>query len=302
MAEAWTIGRLLQWTADYLKQHGADNPRLEAEVLLAHARGCKRVELYTSFGDVADDALRTKFRELVKRRAEGVPFAYLTGKREFYSLDFRVSPDVLIPRPETEFLVITLLDLVKAMPPGDEPIEVADIGTGSGIIAVSVAKHAPRVRITAIDQSAAALAIARANAEKHGVSDRIALVESDLFAAIPADQRFAIIASNPPYVSEAEYGALSPEVRDHEPRTALVAGPTGMEVIERLLPQAAARLQSGGVLLLEISPMLQQRVETLIATSGNWQLSPTVKDLGGHARIVVARRVSSADELPNESN
>jgi release factor glutamine methyltransferase len=290
MAEAWTIGRLLQWTADYLKQHGAENPRLEAEVLLAHARGCKRVELYTSFGDVADDALRTKFRELVKRRADGVPFAYLAGKREFYSLDFRVTPDVLIPRPETEFLVIALLDLVKAMPPSEASVEVADVGTGSGIIAVSVARHAPRVRVTAIDQSPQALAIARENAEKHGVTSRVTFVESDLFAAIPADQRFAIIASNPPYVSEAEYAALAPEVRDHEPRTALVAGPTGTEVIERLLPQAAARLKPGGALLLEISPMLQQRVETLVASSGDWQLSPTIKDLAGHARIIVAKR------------
>ncbi len=290
MAEAWTIGRLLQWTADYLKQHGAENPRLEAEVLLAHARGCKRVELYTSFGDVADDALRNKFRELVKRRAEGVPFAYLAGKREFYSLDFRVTPDVLIPRPETEFLVIALLDLVKAMPPSEASIEVADLGTGSGIIAVSVAKHAPRVRVTAIDQSSRALAIARENAERHNVSDRVKLVESDLFAAIPESQRFAIIASNPPYVSEAEYAVLSPEVRDHEPRAALVAGPTGTEVIERLLPQAAARLQPGGALLLEISPMLQQRVETFVSASGDWQLSPTVKDLAGHARIVVAKK------------
>ncbi len=290
MAEAWTIGRLLQWTADYLKQHGADNPRLEAEVLLAHARGCKRVELYTSFGDEADDALRTRFRELVKRRAEGVPFAYLAGKREFYSLDFRVTPDVLIPRPETEFLVITLLDLVKAMPPREVPIEIADVGTGSGIIAVSVAKHAPRVRVTAIDQCPRALSVARENAEHHNVSDRVKLVESDLFAEIPEGQRFAIIASNPPYVSEAEYAALSPEVRDHEPRGALVAGPTGTEVIERLLPQAAARLQPGGALLLEISPMLQQRVETLLSASGDWQLSPTVKDLAGHARIVVAKK------------
>jgi release factor glutamine methyltransferase len=290
MAEDWTIGRLLQWTADYLKQHGAENPRLEAEVLLAHARGCKRVELYTSFGDLADDALRTKFRELVKRRAEGVPFAYLAGKREFYSLDFRVTPDVLIPRPETEFLVIALLDLVKAMPPGHEPIEIADLGTGSGIIAISVAKHAPRARVTAIDQSPAALAIARQNADTHRVSDRITFVESDLLAAIPADQRFAIIASNPPYVSEVEYAALSPEVRDHEPRTAIVAGPTGMEVIERLVLQAAAHLLPGGALLLEISPMLQQRVETLLAASDNWQLAPTVKDLAGHARIIVAKR------------
>ncbi len=290
MTEAWTIGRLLQWTADYLKQHGAENPRLEAEVLLAHARDCKRVDLYTSFGDVAEDALRTRFRELVKRRAEGTPFAYLVGKREFYSLEFRVSPDVLIPRPETEFLVIELLDEMKRMPAGETPIEIADVGTGSGIIAVSVAKHASRARVTAIDQSPRALTIARENAERHGVSERMTFVESDLLSAIPSERRFAIVASNPPYVSEAEYAALSAEVREHEPRMALVAGPTGTEVIERLLSQAAERLLPEGALLLEISPMLQQRVETLIAEAGNWRLTRTVKDLAGHARIVVARR------------
>ena len=153
MADQWTIGRLLQWTTDYLKQHGADSPRLEAEVLLAHARDCKRVELYTSFEEPADDALRTRFRELVKRRAEGVPFAYLVGHREFYSLDFRVTPDVLIPRPETEFLVIALLDLIKARGQSGNAIEVADVGTGSGVVAISVARHAPQVRVTAIDVS-----------------------------------------------------------------------------------------------------------------------------------------------------
>ncbi len=138
MADEWTIGRLLNWTADYLKQHGSESPRLEAEVLLAHARGCQRIELYTSFGDEADEALRTKFRALVKRRAEGVPVAYLVGHREFYSLDFRVTPGVLIPRPETELLVLAVLDLVKAMP-GEGTVNVADVGTGSGIVAIAAA-------------------------------------------------------------------------------------------------------------------------------------------------------------------
>ncbi len=117
MAEEWTIGRLLQWTADYLQQHGAASPRLDAEVLLAHARGCRRIELYTSFEEPAGDELRTKFRELVRRRAEGVPVAYLVGHREFFSLDFRVTPDVLVPRPETEFLVMACLDRIKARQP-----------------------------------------------------------------------------------------------------------------------------------------------------------------------------------------
>ena len=140
MADEWTIGTLLQWTTDYLKQHGAESPRLEAELLLAHARGCGRVELYTSFGDQADEALRTKYRELVKRRADGVPVAYLVGHREFYSLSFRVTPDVLIPRPETEFLVITAMDLLRERA-RKGPANVCDVGTGSGIIAVCLAKH-----------------------------------------------------------------------------------------------------------------------------------------------------------------
>ncbi len=137
--DSWTVGRLLQWTTDYLQEHGADNPRLDAEVLLAHARGCPRIELYTAFGAVADEDLRTEFRELVKRRAKGTPVAYLVGYREFYSLRFRVTPDVLIPRPETEFVLITLLDLIKEAGQLDHPLRIADVGTGSGNLAVAIA-------------------------------------------------------------------------------------------------------------------------------------------------------------------
>ncbi len=292
MAEAWTIGRLLQWTADYLKQHGSESPRLEAEVLLAHARGCKRVELYTSFDELADDALRTRFRELVKRRAEGVPFAYVVGHREFYSLDFRVTPDVLIPRPETEFLVIALLDRLKASCADADLPEIADVGTGSGIIAVCIAKHATRARVTAIDVSPAALEIARQNAEQHGVSERIDFVESDLFEQVPDDRQFDYILSNPPYITTAEFADLSPEVREHEPRLALVAGDDGMSVIDRLVAQARGRLRVGGTLLLEISPMLQKRVEAFLTNDSAWELAPTTSDLAGLPRVVQARRVS----------
>lgn len=290
MADAWTIGRLLQWTTDFLKQHGAESPRLEAEVLLAHARGCKRVELYTSFGDEAGEPLRTKFRELVKRRAEGAPVAYLVGHREFYSLDFRVTPEVLIPRPETEFLVMTLLDHVKAFGPSDRPFDVADVGTGSGVIGICVARHAPQARVTAIDVSVKALDVARDNAVRLGVAERIEFVESDLLAAIPAGRQFDFVASNPPYVSSEEFAALAPQVRLHEPQIALVAGDSGTSVIERLIPQAAERLRPGGSLLLEISPMLQQRVETLVASDERFAPAPTVKDLAGLPRVVQARR------------
>src|SRR3981081_1373667 len=167
MAEQWTIGRLLAWTTDYLKRQGAESPRLDAEILLAAVRNCQRIQLYTSFDEPADEPTRERFRELVRRRAEGTPVAYLVGHKEFYSLSFRVSPDVLIPRPETELLVVRLLDIAKSCPAAKTgpveanaaPFTIADVGTGSGIIAICAAKHLPGARVTAIDISPAALAV-----------------------------------------------------------------------------------------------------------------------------------------------
>jgi release factor glutamine methyltransferase len=289
MPDDWTIGRLLQWTTDYLKQHGAESPRLDAEVLLAHARGCKRIELYTAFDEPASEDLRTKFRALVKERAEGKPVAYLVGHRGFYSMSFRVTPDVLIPRPETELLVVRLLDIAKERGTS-EPIAIADIGTGSGIIAVVVAKRLSQAQVVAIDSSPAALAVARGNAEAHHVGDRIEWFESDLLAAVPAGRTFDIIASNPPYVSEAEFPSLSKTVKDYEPHGALVAGPKGTEVIERIIPAAAERLNPGGWLLLEVSPMIEAAVRELLANEKRLTPQSTLKDSAGLARVVQARR------------
>ena len=190
--------------------------------------------------------------------------AYLVGRREFYSLSFRVAPEVLIPRPETELLVVALLDLAQARAAG-AALRIADVGTGSGVIAVCAAKHLPGCRVTAVDVSPAALSIARANAAEHGVAERIEWIESDLLAAVPAERRFDFVVSNPPYVSEAEFARLAPEVKNFEPRRALVAGPQGVEVIERLVPQAADRLDPGGHLLVEISPMIHESVCKIIS-------------------------------------
>jgi len=287
--EVWTVGRLLGWTTDYLKQHGSDTPRLDAEVLLAKTLGCQRIELYTTFESVPGDQVRTAFRQLVRRRAEGMPVAYLVGRREFYSMSFRVTPDVLIPRPETELLVVALLDLARERP-ANEQITICDVGTGSGIIAVCAAKHLPAARVTAIDVSRAALEVARTNAAEHGVEDRIELVESDLFAAVPAERRFDFIVSNPPYVRESELASLPPDVRHFEPRQALVAGERGTEVIESLVPQAAERLSPGGHLLVEINPALCDAVESLIETDGRLHLGPLIKDLARLPRVVQAVR------------
>lgn len=317
-AEPWTVGRLLAWTTDYLKGHGSDSPRLDAEVLLAEALGCPRIQLYTSFDEAPSDDRRAVFREWVRRRAEGMPVAYLVGRREFYSLSFRVTPDVLIPRPETELLVVAALDWVKAgMESGrrkgeaagnrteegtsvsnlpaspaatSQPLSVADVGTGSGVIAVCLAKHLPSCRVTALDRSAAALAIARENAAAHGVAERIEFIESDLFAAVPAERRFDLVASNPPYVSAAEFERLPPDVQRFEPREALLAGPKGTEAIERLIPQAAARLRPGGCLLVEISPMIHDAVSAIVRNDGRFELGETIRDLARLPRVVQARR------------
>jgi release factor glutamine methyltransferase len=290
--EPWTIGRLLTWTVGYLQEHGADNPRLDAEVLLAAAQKCRRIDLYASFDlEPAEDA-RAVFRELVRRRAAGTPVAYLVGHKEFYSLEFEVTPDVLIPRPETELLVVALVDDVKKRQHalGSGPVAIADVGTGSGILAVCAAKLLPRARVTAIDVSPAALAIARRNAEKHGVAERITLVESNLFAAVPPDGRFHYVLSNPPYVTTAEMADLPADVRDHEPHVALHAGPQGTDVIVPLVAQAAERLLPGGMLFIEVSPMIAGRVEQIVAGTPNLDLRPTIRDLAGHARIVQAQR------------
>lgn len=286
--EAWTTGRLLQWTTDYLKQRGGDTPRLDAELLLAHVLGCERIQLYTAFDALPDETARTGFRELVRRRAEGVPVAYLVGRREFYSLSFRVTPDVLVPRPETEFLVIRLLDLAL---PGDRAWTIADVGTGSGIIAICAAKKLLNSRVLAIDISEPALAVAAANAAAHGVTERVEFIAGDLLAGVPLEASLDFVAANLPYVSEAEFAELPRDVRDNEPAGALVAGPRGTEIIERLLPQSAERLSPGGWLLLEISPQLEAAVRGLLTAAGGWQVAPTIKDLAGLARLVAAQKL-----------
>ena len=289
--ETWTVGRLLQWTADFLKARGAESPRLDAEVLLAEALNCKRIELYTAFSEIVEDEPRGVFRELVKRRSQGTPVAYLVGRREFYSLDFQVTPDVLIPRPETEFLVVRLLDLAGA---GSRPVRICDLGTGSGIIAIAAAVHLPNARITAVDICPKALQVAASNARTHNVADRIEFIQSDLFEAVPAESRFDFIVSNPPYVMESEFESLARDVRDYEPQQALVAGPRGTEVIERMLPQAAQRLEPGGHLLIEIGPSTYDAALELIAATDALCPGETIKDLARLPRVVEAVKIKAS--------
>lgn len=285
--EPWTVGRLLTWTTDWLAARGAESPRLDAEVLLAFVRGCPRIALYTAFGETVPDAERGRFRELVKRRGAGEPVAYLVGSREFFSLPLAVSPAVLVPRPETEGLVVRTLDLCRSA----EAPRIIDVGTGSGAIAIALAKHLPRAEITATDISAAALEVARGNAERHGVAERIRFIHGDLCAA--AEGPWTVMVSNPPYVREDEFAALPRDVREHEPRGALVAGPEGTEVVARLAVAAAAALAPGGWLLVEIGPAVADASLRLLEGAG-LSVGPVLKDLAGLQRIVQARRGESA--------
>jgi release factor glutamine methyltransferase len=289
--ETWTVGRLLTWTADYLKKSGSPSPRLDAEVLLAAARKCERIALYTAFEEIVPDDVRGEFRELVKRRAAGTPVAYLVGKKEFYSLSFRVTPDVLIPRPETEHLVVAAVDLLAALPAGAHSL-VADVGTGSGAIAVAIARHAASAKIIATDISPAALAVARQNAADHEVAARIEFVETDLLEKTPARRTLDLVVSNPPYIGLQEEATLAPQVRDHEPRLALFAGPSGTEVIARLIPQAAERLKGGGYLLMEVSPLIATAVVDIVAKSHSFEPAAVLKDLAGLSRVVQAKRLA----------
>ena len=287
-SDVWTVGRLLTWTTDWLASRDSESPRLDAEVLLAHVRGCPRIALYTAFDTAVNDDQRAHFRGLVKRRGEGEPVAYLVGNREFFSLSFGVSPAVLVPRPETEGLVVRVLDLYKAAGPAGERLRIVDVGTGSGAIVVTLAKRLPQVAFFATDIAPAALAVARENAARHGVAQRIEFVECDLLSDPRLAGPWDVIVSNPPYVREDEFATLPRDVRDHEPRTALVSGPTGVEVIGRLAAVAAEQLVPGGWLVVEIGPA--QAAEEIIAAQSGLSLEPTLKDMAGLPRIVQARR------------
>lgn len=287
--EPWTVGRLLTWTSDYLQQHEADSPRLDAELLLAQSLGCKRIELYTRYDEVVADEPRGKFRNLVKQRAAGMPVAYLLGRKEFYSRDFRVTPDVLIPRPETEHLVIAALDRLREAAKSGAP-RICDVGTGSGCVAVTLAKELPTLQVTAIDISGPALQIAQENAEKHGVAERIEFVEGDLLEPVAAEAAYDAIVSNPPYIGLVEKPTLPRDVLQFEPHAALFSGEDGLDAIRQLVAQAPSRLKPGGWLLIEFGPVVAEAATAIVAADPNFDPPTVEKDLAKLQRILIARR------------
>ncbi|MBL8824810.1 MAG: peptide chain release factor N(5)-glutamine methyltransferase [Planctomycetia bacterium] len=278
------MGRLLQWTTTFLTEKQADSPRLDAEVLLAHILNVPRIALYTRFDEVASDETRARYRQLVKQRVEGMPVAYLVGFKEFYNLRFAVTPAVLIPRPETELVVLEAIRLAKTI---TSP-RVVDVGTGSGVMAITMARFVPAANVTAIDLSPDALAVAQQNAQTLGVASRIRFLQGDLLAPV-AGEMFDLVMSNPPYIPSEVMSSLSESVKKYEPHLALDGGPGGLQVIEKLADQALGHLKPGGYLILEIGYDQGKTVPALLQKLGYQAVNIQI-DHAGHPRIVRAVR------------
>ncbi len=276
-----SIGNEVRESAQRLGEAAITEPRREAGSLLAHVLGRDRSFIIAHAKDQLTEEECAAFRSLIERRASGEPLQYLTGHQEFFKLDFAVTPAVLIPRPETELVIETALELLQ----GDPEPYIADIGTGSGCIAISILHQLSAARAVATDISRDALQVAQRNAERHGVADRLALLESDCFSAMDANRRFTLIASNPPYVSDDELTDLQREVR-HEPRAALAGGPDGLSIIRRLLLEARPFLRSSGHFVFEVGFGQSAAVEQLIDPRV-WKLVEIRTDLQRIPRTLV---------------
>lgn len=290
--QTWTILQLLEWTADHFRKAGIRDARLNAEVLLGHVLGMERIALYARFEQAVGERERARFRELVRRRAAREPLQYLTGRCEFYGRPFQVSPAVMVPRQETELLVEACL---ARLPSG--PCRAADLCTGSGVIAVTLAAERPDLHVAATDASAEAVDVARRNAGALGVAERIEFGVGDLAAPLagllPGGLRaVALVAANPPYVRTGIIETLEPEVRDHEPRAALDGGADGLRVVRRLVPEAAEALAPGGWLALEIGEGQARAVAELAAHVGAFCMATaeTMTDAGGCERVFCVRK------------
>ncbi|MBA4067634.1 MAG: peptide chain release factor N(5)-glutamine methyltransferase [Isosphaera sp.] len=283
----WTIKALLAWTTDFLAKKGIDSPRADAQILLGHVLGYDKTYLTVNFAEQPSEADRARFKDLIQRRVGGCPVAYLTGVRDFYLLPFEVTPAVLVPRPDTETLVAEAIAFLKPL----AAPAVLDLGTGSGCIAVSVAHQKKDARVTAVDASADALDVAKRNATRHGVADRVEFLHGDLFAPLPAGAAFDLVVSNPPYIAQHEFAGLPTDVRDHEPRTALDGGPDGLDFYRRIAAGVGPFLKPGGRLLLEIGATQEADVRAVLGGRPELEVGPTLKDLARLPRVVTAKKV-----------
>jgi len=323
---SWTILATLRWTADYFRTKGVPEARASAEILLAHTLGLSRLDLYLRHDQPLNPEELTRFKALMVRRREGEPVAYLTGHREFWSLDMRVTPAVLIPRPETETLVAAALEAAKDfrgegegptppslhagdvgaglqptpdrehhlktqnLKPKTSPLWGAEVGVGSGAVVVALSKELPALEWVGLDRSGAALAVARDNARRHAVLHRIHFLQADLLAGLKPAADFALLVANLPYVPRAEWELLPREIKAFEPPGALLGGEDGLDLIRPLIRQAPQYVREGGWVLLEVGDHQAPQVAALVAATGTYDRIETIKDFNGMERVVRARR------------
>jgi release factor glutamine methyltransferase len=284
-----TILEALNWATDHLRDQGIDNPRLDAELMLSHSMHLGREELFLRLRGRVIEEERKTLESLVRRRASGEPLQYMLGHQEFWSIDLKVDPRVLIPRPETEHLVEEALSILVKISSQNIP-SVLELGTGSGAIAISLAKEVRNIFIVATDLSEDALMVARENAKRTGVCDRIRFVKGDLLGPFRSGGAFDLILSNPPYLSDSEIRDLSREAKDHEPVMALSGGEDGLAFYRRLVSQAPLYLKEEGWLLLEVGIHQAGHVCGMIEARGHFQKPARIKDLSGIERVMKAQR------------
>jgi len=284
----WTVLNLLKWTAGYLEQSGVESPRLAGEVLLAHVLHLQRIDLYTRFEYRPSGEELKCYRSLVKRASQREPVAYLVGEKEFYSLNFKVTPDVLIPRGETELLVTEAIEHLRTR---SGPSAMWDVCTGSGCVAIAVASQIPTVTVMASDVSGEALSVARENARTHGLSERITFHEADLLSLPPEmkETTFDVITANPPYVAAGD--EVSPEVA-YEPQEALMGGPDGLDFIRPIIAGAPELLNPGAVLILEFGRGQADIIRELITATGKFAEPRILRDHQRIERVAVCKRKS----------
>jgi release factor glutamine methyltransferase len=328
---SWTILETLRWTADYFRTKGVSEARASAEILLAHTLGVSRLDLYLRYEQPLNADELARFKALMVRRREGEPVAYLTGHREFWSLDIQVTPAVLIPRPETETLVAAALEAARdfggsgegptAPTPSPEPpsptpwrgvggelegrageltfpgppfkphsLRGLEVGVGSGAVVIALAKGLPRMTWVGLDLSGAALSVARTNARRHGVADRVHFLRSNLLAGLKPTAAFTLIVANLPYVPRAEWEQLPREIKAFEPPGALLGGEDGLDLMRPLIRQAPQYVKAGGWMLLEVGDQQAPQVAALVEETGAYNRIETIKDFSGMERVVRARR------------
>ena len=284
-----TVLEIIRRTTEFLEKREVENPRLNAELLVGHSLGLPRMQLYLQFERPLTGLELEKLRPLVKRRGAREPLQYLTGETEFCGLKLKCDRRALIPRPETERLVELVRERMAA-----PPRQLLDLGTGSGAIALALAKIHPEAKVTAVDRSAAALALAQENAAACGLEGRVDFRQSDWFSALGAE-KYDLIVANPPYLSDVELDATEPEVREHEPREALSAGPDGLAALAWIIREARVRLNDGGMLALETGPTQHEQLGGMIAAAG-YARSESVRDLAGRERYVLAFLLAGGGE------